>query len=98
MPNIDAILRQINKDLVPQFEEKLRAHLAEQDKETRKFFTGGWKISSRVHWSLNYNTQDSSMLVFLYFATSRMNQTSFERSLPFVLPSIMRNIRNRSQS
>jgi hypothetical protein len=33
MPNIDAILREINKDLVPQFEEKLRAYLAEQDKE-----------------------------------------------------------------
>ncbi|HEX5943236.1 MAG TPA: hypothetical protein VFY66_13215 [Anaerolineales bacterium] len=33
MPNIDAILREINKDLVPQFEEKLRTHLAEQDKE-----------------------------------------------------------------
>jgi hypothetical protein len=33
MPNIEAILRQINKDLAPQFEEKLRAHLAEQDKE-----------------------------------------------------------------
>lgn len=33
MPAIEAILRQINKDLVPQFEEKLRAYLAEQDKE-----------------------------------------------------------------
>lgn len=33
MTNIDAIVRQINKGLVPQFEEKLRAHLAEQDKE-----------------------------------------------------------------
>ena len=33
MPNIDAILREINKDVVPQYEEKLRAHLAGQDKE-----------------------------------------------------------------
>jgi len=33
MPAIEAVLRQINKDLVPQFEEKLRAYLAEQDKE-----------------------------------------------------------------
>ena len=30
MPNIDVILRQISKDLVPQFEEKLRAYLADQ--------------------------------------------------------------------
>ena len=33
MPNIEAILRQINKDLVPEFESKLRAYLADQDKE-----------------------------------------------------------------
>lgn len=33
MPNIEAIVRQINKDLVPQFEEKLRAYLAGQDRE-----------------------------------------------------------------
>ena len=33
MPNIDYIVRKINKDLVPQFEEKLRSHLADQDKE-----------------------------------------------------------------
>lgn len=30
MPNIEAILSQRNRDLVPQFEEKLCAHLAEQ--------------------------------------------------------------------
>ena len=45
MPNIDAILRQINKDLVPQFEEKLRAHLAEQDKE--------WLIEQIVRLTLD---------------------------------------------
>ena len=33
MSTIEAILRKINKDLVPQFEEKLRASLAAQDKE-----------------------------------------------------------------
>ena len=33
MPTIEGILRQINKELVPQFEEKLRAYLAEQDRE-----------------------------------------------------------------
>lgn len=45
MPNIDAILRQINKDLVPQFEEKLRAHLSEQDKE--------WLIEQIVRLTLD---------------------------------------------
>lgn len=45
MPTIEAILRQINKDLVPQFEEKLRAHLAEQDKE--------WLIEQIVRLTLD---------------------------------------------
>jgi len=45
MPNIEAILRQINKDLVPQFEEKLRASLAEQDKE--------WLIEQIVRLTLD---------------------------------------------
>ncbi len=33
MFNIETVIRQINRDLVPQFEEKLRFHLAQQDKE-----------------------------------------------------------------
>jgi len=33
MPNIEHIIRQINKELVPQFEERLRPHLASQDRE-----------------------------------------------------------------
>ena len=33
MPNIESIVREINKDLIPQFEEKLRKYLAEQDKD-----------------------------------------------------------------
>jgi hypothetical protein len=33
MLNIDHIIRRINKELVPQFEEKLRAYLADKDKE-----------------------------------------------------------------
>ena len=45
MPNIEAILRQINKDLVPQFEEKLRAHLARQDRE--------WLIEQIVRLTLD---------------------------------------------
>jgi hypothetical protein len=45
MPNIDAILRQINKDLVPQFEEKLRAYLADQDRD--------WLIEQIVRLTLD---------------------------------------------
>lgn len=45
MPNIDAILREINKDLVPQFEEKLRAYLANQDRE--------WLIEQIVRLTLD---------------------------------------------
>ncbi|MFH1185713.1 MAG: hypothetical protein V1755_11860 [Chloroflexota bacterium] len=33
MSNIEIVVRQINRELVPQFEEKLREHLAHQDKE-----------------------------------------------------------------
>jgi hypothetical protein len=33
MPTIEAVIRQVNKDLVPQFEERLRTFLATQDKE-----------------------------------------------------------------
>jgi hypothetical protein len=33
MPNIESIVREINKELTPQFEEKLRAYLADQDKD-----------------------------------------------------------------
>ena len=31
--NIHSIVRQINRDLVPQFEEKLRQYLQDQDKD-----------------------------------------------------------------
>ena len=33
MSNIEAVVRQINRDIVPQFEERLRAHLETQDHE-----------------------------------------------------------------
>jgi hypothetical protein len=45
MPHIDVIIRQIHRDLVPQFEEKLRAHLAAQDKE--------WLIEQIVRLTLD---------------------------------------------
>ena len=33
MPTIESVVRQINREFVPQFEEKLRAYLAHQDRE-----------------------------------------------------------------
>lgn len=45
MPNIETIVRQINREIVPQFEEKLRAYLAEQDKE--------WLIEQIVRLTLD---------------------------------------------
>jgi hypothetical protein len=45
MPNIDSILRQINKELVPQFEERLRRHLVDQDRE--------WLIEQIVRLTLD---------------------------------------------
>lgn len=45
MPNIESIVRQINKKLVPQFEENLRSYLARQDKE--------WLIEQVVRLTLD---------------------------------------------
>jgi len=45
MPTIETIVRQINKELVPQFEEHLRSYLAHQDKE--------WLIEQIVRLTLD---------------------------------------------
>lgn len=45
MPNIEVLVRQINRDLVPQFEEKLRAHLELQDRD--------WLIEQVVRLTLD---------------------------------------------
>lgn len=45
MSTIETIIRQINREIVPQFEEKLRAYLEQQDKE--------WLIEQIVRLSLD---------------------------------------------
>jgi hypothetical protein len=45
MPTIEAILRRVNRDLTPQFEEKLRSFLVTQDKE--------WLIDQIVRLALD---------------------------------------------
>lgn len=48
MPNIESIVRQINRDFVPQFEERLRAYLVQQDKE--------WLIEQIVRLTLDVHS------------------------------------------
>jgi hypothetical protein len=45
MANIESAIRQINKELVPQFESRLREHLASQDRE--------WLIEQIVRLTLD---------------------------------------------
>ena len=45
MPTIETVLRQINKEVVPQFEERLRGHLEGQDRE--------WLIEQIVRLTLD---------------------------------------------
>jgi len=45
MPTIESIIRQVNEELVPQFEEKLRRFLVTQDKE--------WLIDQIVRLALD---------------------------------------------
>lgn len=45
MPTIETIVRQINREIVPHFEEKLRAYLVQQDKE--------WLIEQIVRLTLD---------------------------------------------
>lgn len=51
MLNIEAIVRQIKKELVPQFEEKLRAYLAEQDRD--------WLIEQIVRLTLDAHSLEA---------------------------------------
>jgi hypothetical protein len=71
MPNIDAILRQINKDLVPQFEEQLRAHLAEQDKE--------WLIEQIVRLTLDAHSLEEIDRKHFREEENKRRQTRIER-------------------
>lgn len=48
MSNIESVIRQINKELVPQFELRLREHLASQDRE--------WLIEQIVRLSLDVHS------------------------------------------
>src|SRR5215213_7319856 len=71
MPNIEAILSQINKEIVPQFEEKLRAHLAERDKE--------WLIEQIVRLSLDAHSLEEMDRKHVREVEKRKRQARAER-------------------
>ena len=71
MPTIEAILRQINRDLVPQFEDKLRAHLAGQDKE--------WLIEQIVRLTLDAHSLEEMDRKYIREQETKRRQERAER-------------------
>jgi hypothetical protein len=77
MPNIEAILSQINKEIVPQFEEKLRAHLAEQDKD--------WLIEQIIRLTLDAHSLEEMDRKHFKEEETRRRQARVERVKKLVL-------------
>jgi hypothetical protein len=71
MSTIEAIVRQINKDLVPQFEEKLRAYLAGQDRD--------WLIEQIVRLTLDAHSLEEMDRQHIRQEEARRRQERAER-------------------
>src|SRR5574338_563435 len=71
MPNIEAIVREINRDLVPEFEKKLRAYLAEQNKE--------WLIEQIVRLTLDAHSLEEIDRQHFREEENRRRQARVER-------------------
>lgn len=71
MPTIEAIVRQINEELVPQFEEKLRAYLAEQDRD--------WLIEQIVRLTLDAQSLEEMDRQHIRQEETRRRQERAER-------------------
>lgn len=71
MPNIEAIVREINRDLVPEFEEKLRAYLVEQDKD--------WLIEQIVRLTLDAHSLEEMDRRHVQQEESRRRQARVDR-------------------
>jgi hypothetical protein len=71
MPNIETIVRQINKELVPQFEEKLRAYLADKDKD--------WLIEQIVRLTLDAHSLEEMDRKHFREAEHRKRQERLKR-------------------
>ena len=69
MPNIEAIVRQLNKDLVPQFEEMLRAYMEGQDRE--------WLIEQIVRLTLDAHSkaQPATFVPTMWCSRSNMKRS-----------------------
>ncbi len=71
MPNIETIVRQINRELAPVFKEKLRAFLAEQDRE--------WLIEQIVRPTLDAHSLEETDRKHVQEEENRRRQEHTER-------------------
>src|SRR3990172_458536 len=71
MFNIEHIVRRINRDLVPQFEEKLRTYLAGQDKE--------WLVEQIVRLTLDAHSLQAMDRKIKQEIVARNREERFER-------------------
>lgn len=71
MPTIEAIIRQVNRDLVPQFEEKLRAYLETQEKD--------WLIDQVIRLAMDAHSLQEMDRKQLQEAKARARQQRIER-------------------
>lgn len=71
MPNIEALVREINRDLVPEFEKKLRAYLVAQDKD--------WLIEQVVRLTLDAHSLKEMDRKHIREQESRKRQERVER-------------------
>jgi len=71
MPTIESIVREINKDLIPQFEEKLRAFLVKQDKD--------WLIDQIIRLTLDAHSLEEKDRQHVREKENRRQQERTER-------------------
>lgn len=71
MPTIDSIVRSINRELVPQFEERLRQYLVQQDKE--------WLIDQIIRLSLDAHSLEEMDRKVIQEAKARKRAERAER-------------------
>ena len=71
MPNIEAIVREINRDLVPEFEKKLRTYLVGQDKD--------WLIDQIVRLTLDAHSLEERDRKYSREEEKRRRQERVER-------------------
>lgn len=80
MPSIESIIRGINKELIPQFEEKLRSYLVQQDKE--------WLIEQIIRLSLDAHSLEEMDRKTLqeFKALKRAERAARVREMAFARP------------